>query len=84
MPSYLSMLSHGETIYTPIPCPLDNKDAALFHELERVRREMGAPFADRLDGILRVELNRGRAGAFQDGFRLGGQLMLELLADDDQ
>lgn len=45
---------------------------------------MGAPFADRLDGILRVELTRGRAGAFQDGFRLGGQLMLELLADDDQ
>ena len=78
MSTYLSMLSHGETIYTPIPCPLDNQHAALFHELERVRREMGAPFADRLDGILRVELHGTQSDAFRDGFQLGGLLMLNI------
>lgn len=76
---YTAAIYHGDPIHTHPPCPLDNQDTALFRELEQVRQEMGPSFAGRLDKILRVELNGGRKRAFQDGFRLGGRLMLDFL-----
>lgn len=83
MSDYISQLYHGEALHVNAPCPLDNEGTALFQHMERVRRELGDPFARELDGILRHELNGGRTWAFHDGFQLGGRLMLELLTDED-
>ena len=83
MSDLISQLYHGEALHVNAPCPLDNDGAALSRHMERVRREMGEPFARELDGILRRELNGGRTWAFYEGFRLGGRLMIELLKDDD-
>ncbi len=81
---YIGAIYHGDPIHTPASSPLDNQDSALSRHLERVRREMGTAFTNELERTLRVELNRGRARTFQDGFRLGGQLMLAFLdAEED-
>ena len=84
MLNYISLLYHSEPIYVHPPCPLDCGDAALACHMEQIRAEMGVPFANKLDAILRTAFNGSRELAFRDGFRLGGQLMLELLADEDQ
>ena len=72
---YINAIYYGDPIHTPASSP---QDSALSRHLERVRREMGAPFADRLDGILRVELHGTQSDAFRDGFQLGGLLMLNI------
>lgn len=80
---YISAIYHGDPIHVHPPCPLDARDTALLRELDQVRREMGGAFANKLETALRVELNGGRERAFQDGFRLGGLLMLNMLEKVD-
>ena len=79
---YISALYHGDPIHAPAPNPLDNRDAPLCRHLERIRQEMGAAFVNELEAALRVELNGGREWAFEEGFQLGGQLMLTFLNNE--
>lgn len=81
--NYINAIYHGDPIHTPAPNPLDNRGAALWHHMERIRQEMGESFARELEATLRVELSGGRKWAFERGFQLGGQLMLALLDDED-
>ena len=73
---YIGAIYYGDSIHTPVSTQLDDPDSTLSRHLERVRREMGRPFAGELEYALLLELNSGRERAFRQGFQLGGQLML--------
>lgn len=78
---YINAIYYGDPIHMPVPTQLDDPDSTLFRHLERVRREMGGPFAQKLDAALRVELHGAQSAAFREGLRLGGQLMLNILEE---
>ena len=44
---------------------------------------MGSSFVHELETSLYVELNGGREWAFEQGFQLGGQLMLSFLNNEE-
>lgn len=78
---YISAIYYGDSIHSPAPTALDDQNSPLSRLLERVDREMGGPFARKLDAALRVEVHSAQSHAFRSGFRLGGQLMLNFLED---
>ncbi len=77
MVDYLSHLYYGEPITSPPADPLK----PFAGELARITDEMGEAFGKKFAMNLHVAFREREEHAFQEGFRLGGQLVYTLLED---
>ncbi len=75
MVDYLSSLYFGEPITSPPTDPLKS----FAGELARITDEMGEAFGKKFAANLHVAFREREEHTFQEGFRLGGQLVYTIL-----